>query len=208
MLAHAFQGLRVPVAIFLESESAGGRIVHMLHAHLAHKGEHLVHRRRRRMCQLATNLHPRPSRTDYGALWRRTGFPTLCVPGHMLLTSPHKSTGASRSCRRRLPFPHRAAILGMRKRKEARHGFHPAARRPGARFRATRYGRQDLPARRFPAADTLVIFFTCNHCPCVMGSDEVTRATAHKYRRQGRQVRGHQRQQGHRCTPKTALSTW
>ncbi|HUU99589.1 MAG TPA: thioredoxin family protein [Bacteroidales bacterium] len=27
----------------------------------------------------------------------------------------------------------------------------------------------------------LVIFFTCNHCPYVTGSDEVTRATAEKY---------------------------
>jgi peroxiredoxin len=28
----------------------------------------------------------------------------------------------------------------------------------------------------------LVLFFTCNHCPDVMGSDELTRATADKYR--------------------------
>ena len=27
----------------------------------------------------------------------------------------------------------------------------------------------------------LVIFFTCNHCPYVTGSDEITRATAEKY---------------------------
>ena len=27
----------------------------------------------------------------------------------------------------------------------------------------------------------LVIFFTCNHCPYVIGSDELTRATANKY---------------------------
>ena len=32
----------------------------------------------------------------------------------------------------------------------------------------------------------LVIFFTCNHCPYVIGSDEVTRATAEKF---GSQVR-------------------
>jgi len=31
----------------------------------------------------------------------------------------------------------------------------------------------------------LVIFFTCNHCPYVIGSDEVTRATAEKYRSKG-----------------------
>ena len=31
----------------------------------------------------------------------------------------------------------------------------------------------------------LVIFFTCNHCPYVIGSDEITRATALKYADQG-----------------------
>ena len=31
----------------------------------------------------------------------------------------------------------------------------------------------------------LVIFFTCNHCPYVIGSDEVTRATADKYGSKG-----------------------
>jgi peroxiredoxin len=31
----------------------------------------------------------------------------------------------------------------------------------------------------------LVIFFTCNHCPYVIGSDEVTRATAEKYSSRG-----------------------
>jgi peroxiredoxin len=31
----------------------------------------------------------------------------------------------------------------------------------------------------------LVIFFTCNHCPYVIGSDEVTRATAEKYKSRG-----------------------
>jgi peroxiredoxin len=31
----------------------------------------------------------------------------------------------------------------------------------------------------------LVIFFTCNHCPYVKGSDEVTRETAYKYKEKG-----------------------
>lgn len=31
----------------------------------------------------------------------------------------------------------------------------------------------------------LVVFFTCNHCPYVIGSDEVTRATAEKFRDKG-----------------------
>jgi peroxiredoxin len=37
----------------------------------------------------------------------------------------------------------------------------------------------------FESAEVLVIFFTCNHCPYVIGSDEVTRATANKYASQG-----------------------
>lgn len=31
----------------------------------------------------------------------------------------------------------------------------------------------------------LVVFFTCNHCPYVIGSDEVTRATAEKFATKG-----------------------
>jgi peroxiredoxin len=38
------------------------------------------------------------------------------------------------------------------------------------------YGLKD-----FKDAPVLVVFFTCNHCPFVTGSDEVTRATALKY---------------------------
>lgn len=37
----------------------------------------------------------------------------------------------------------------------------------------------------FDDAPVLVVFFTCNHCPYVRGSDEVTRSTAEKYRNQG-----------------------
>ncbi|MEZ4677194.1 MAG: thioredoxin family protein [Caldilineaceae bacterium] len=37
----------------------------------------------------------------------------------------------------------------------------------------------------FSDADTLVVFFTCNHCPYVVGSDEVTRQTAEKYAERG-----------------------
>ncbi|MBD3920232.1 thioredoxin family protein [Paenibacillus sp. PR3] len=33
----------------------------------------------------------------------------------------------------------------------------------------------------FRDVPVLVVFFTCNHCPYVVGSDEVTRATAEKY---------------------------
>ena len=31
----------------------------------------------------------------------------------------------------------------------------------------------------------LVVFFTCNHCPYVIGSDEVTKATAERYKNRG-----------------------
>jgi len=37
----------------------------------------------------------------------------------------------------------------------------------------------------FKTARVLVVFFTCNHCPFVIGSDEVTRATAERYRDKG-----------------------
>lgn len=37
----------------------------------------------------------------------------------------------------------------------------------------------------FQNADALVIFFTCNHCPYVIGSDEVTRKSAEKYAKKG-----------------------
>ncbi|MBA4411582.1 MAG: thioredoxin family protein [Odoribacter sp.] len=35
--------------------------------------------------------------------------------------------------------------------------------------------------RDFDKAKALVIFFTCNHCPYVIGSDEITRKTAEKF---------------------------
>lgn len=37
----------------------------------------------------------------------------------------------------------------------------------------------------FAKARVLVVFFTCNHCPYVTGSDEVTRATAERYKDKG-----------------------
>jgi peroxiredoxin len=55
----------------------------------------------------------------------------------------------------------------------------------------------EAPQFRLPATDGntyalsdfkeeyLVIFFTCNHCPYVLGSDEVTRATAEKFASRG-----------------------
>ena len=37
----------------------------------------------------------------------------------------------------------------------------------------------------FVEKNILVIFFTCNHCPYVIGSDEITRQTANKYTSDG-----------------------
>jgi peroxiredoxin len=37
----------------------------------------------------------------------------------------------------------------------------------------------------FASATVLVVFFTCNHCPYVLGSNEVTRQTAQKFAAQG-----------------------
>ncbi len=37
----------------------------------------------------------------------------------------------------------------------------------------------------FDDSDVLVIFFTCNHCPYVIGSDEVTRKTVDKFSPRG-----------------------
>ncbi len=37
----------------------------------------------------------------------------------------------------------------------------------------------------FAAADALVVFFTCNHCPYVTASDETTRRTAEKFAPRG-----------------------
>lgn len=34
----------------------------------------------------------------------------------------------------------------------------------------------------FKDAEALVIFFTCNHCPYVIGSDEITKKTAEKFK--------------------------
>jgi len=42
------------------------------------------------------------------------------------------------------------------------------------------YSLADFADSRF-----LVVFYTCNHCPYVIGSDEVTRATAEKYASEG-----------------------
>ena len=43
-----------------------------------------------------------------------------------------------------------------------------------------KYSLSDFSSHKF-----LVVFFTCNHCPYVTGSDEITRATAEKYMKKG-----------------------
>ena len=44
---------------------------------------------------------------------------------------------------------------------------------------------QNYTLEHFKDARVLVVFFTCNHCPYVLGSDEVTRQTAEKYKDKG-----------------------
>ena len=44
---------------------------------------------------------------------------------------------------------------------------------------------QTYTLANFAEAATLVVFFTCNHCPFVVGSDELTRATAKKFHDKG-----------------------
>ena len=44
---------------------------------------------------------------------------------------------------------------------------------------------QSYGLANFAEAATLVVFFTCNHCPFVVGSDELTRATAEKFQDKG-----------------------
>jgi len=61
--------------------------------------------------------------------------------------------------------------------------LHIGAKAPDFRLKATDgklYSLADFATDRF-----LVVFFTCNHCPYVLGSDEVTRKTAEKYSTQG-----------------------
>lgn len=44
---------------------------------------------------------------------------------------------------------------------------------------------KDYSLAGFDHLETLVVFFTCNHCPFVIGSDESTRRTAEKYQSKG-----------------------
>lgn len=52
-------------------------------------------------------------------------------------------------------------------------------------FRLTATDGKEYSLQDFSSAEILVIFFTCNHCPFVTGSDEVTRATALKFEHNG-----------------------
>ena len=45
--------------------------------------------------------------------------------------------------------------------------------------------RKRYALKDFQDADTLVIFFTCNHCPYVTGSDEGTRKIAERFKESG-----------------------
>ncbi|MBW4081129.1 thioredoxin family protein [Paenibacillus sp. S150] len=59
----------------------------------------------------------------------------------------------------------------------------PGAKAPDFSLKAT--DGQFYSLDSFGSSKFLVVFFTCNHCPFVVGSDEVTRSTADKFREQG-----------------------
>lgn len=52
-------------------------------------------------------------------------------------------------------------------------------------FRLPATDGKDYSLADFGNAETLVVFFTCNHCPFVIGSDENTRATADEFQDRG-----------------------
>jgi peroxiredoxin len=52
-------------------------------------------------------------------------------------------------------------------------------------FRLPATDGRDYSLNDFGKDKYLVVFFTCNHCPYVIGSDEVTRATAEKFAAKG-----------------------
>ena len=52
-------------------------------------------------------------------------------------------------------------------------------------FKLTATDGKTYSLKDFDDADLLVVFFTCNHCPYVIGSDEVTRKTVEKYLSKG-----------------------
>lgn len=59
----------------------------------------------------------------------------------------------------------------------------PGEKAPDFRLPSTEgkeYSLTDFEKHKF-----LVIFFTCNHCPYVIGSDEITRATSEKFSNKG-----------------------
>ncbi len=56
---------------------------------------------------------------------------------------------------------------------------------PAPDFNLKATDKKDYKLSDFSDADILVIFFTCNHCPYVIGSDELTRETALKFREKG-----------------------
>jgi peroxiredoxin len=59
----------------------------------------------------------------------------------------------------------------------------PGAKAPDFSLKAT--DGKVYALKNFADSKILVIFFTCNHCPYVTGSDEVTRKTALKFQSQG-----------------------
>lgn len=68
---------------------------------------------------------------------------------------------------------------------QAKHPFTLPLNAPAPNFRLKGTDEKIYSLNDFADATALVIFFSCNHCPYVIGSDEVTRATADKFKPQG-----------------------
>jgi peroxiredoxin len=70
-------------------------------------------------------------------------------------------------------------------RKEAAMAFTLAIGRPCPDFTLPATDGKTYRLADFAAADVLVIFFSCNHCPYVTGSDEHTRQVAERFAPRG-----------------------
>jgi peroxiredoxin len=79
----------------------------------------------------------------------------------------------------------RYSLLNTQVHKEKNMAFtlQLGEKAPDFKLRATDGKTYSL--KDFANAKTLVVFFTCNHCPYVLGSDEVTRQTAERFASQG-----------------------
>jgi peroxiredoxin len=83
-------------------------------------------------------------------------------------------------------FDHKTkTIISCYHKKDLKMAFTLEIGNKAKDFRLTATDMREYSLRDFDNYKYLVIFFTCNHCPYVIGSDEVTRSTADKFRSSG-----------------------